>query len=49
MANGPMSMNTTSRDDGRTLTLCNRVLQQSFASVDDAGVIVRSQFVVSSA
>ena len=42
-------MNTTSIHDGRTLTWCNGVIQQPFASVDDAGVIVRIQFVVSSA
>ena len=41
-------MKTTSRD-GRTLTLRFRVRQQPCSSLDDAGVIVRSQFVVCSA
>ena len=41
-------MNTTSRD-GRIRTLCIRVRQQPCSSLDDAGVVVRSQFVVRSA
>jgi len=40
-----MSINTTSRD-GRTLTLCIRVRQQPCSSLDDAGVVIRSQFIV---
>ena len=44
----PVSMITTTRD-GRTLTLCNRVRQQPCSSLDDAGVVVRSQFEICSA